>query len=103
MRITVQVAPDGSVDRSGIATPQGTKVAHASYSTLVLKVPGHQYWSRRGGPWSYAPAAFQVLKIVEAREEQSLVTFVCEEITSFDQREHGPTYERLREVAKQCI
>lgn len=60
----------GAVERHGIVTPLGTKVVGKTKDTIVIKVPGHGYWSGRGMPQSYAAAEYEVYAI-EAEEHTS--------------------------------
>lgn len=59
-RYRLHLRNDGKAEVLGIDQPPAI-VHHGSASSrhIVLKVPGHNYWSGRGEQ-SYAPAEFQV-------------------------------------------
>jgi len=64
---------------------QPTATVHKGTPTsrvVVLKVPGHSYWSGRGEQ-SYAPAEFQVYERIEENGEP---TMWHREVTSFPVR-----------------
>lgn len=59
-RYRLHIRNDGKVEILGIDQPPAI-LHHGSETSrhVVLKVPGHKYWSGRGEQ-SYAPAEFQV-------------------------------------------
>lgn len=50
---------NGKVEREGVEQPPAEIVAERG-DIIVLKVPGHGYWTGRGLPQGYAGAEFQV-------------------------------------------
>lgn len=68
----LDVRADGTVSRSGIITPTGTKIVkkvgprwnEEDHGFLVVKIPGGTSWSGRGQQ-SYYPAEFVVYAILE--------------------------------------
>lgn len=74
--LTIRILTDGRAQVVGIEQPSTTHV-HALSTTglLVLKVPGHKYWSRRGAQ-GYAGAELQVYRIQEVKESDEFSTTV---------------------------
>lgn len=61
-RVHIHIRPDGVVDRDGIVTPRDTALHYRQADIVVIKIPGHQYWSGRGRQ-SYAGASFVVYSV----------------------------------------
>lgn len=83
----VRVAPDGSVARPGVETPKGTKVHHKDsrrdpFNTLVIKVPGHKYWSALRTQ-SYAAAEYIVYQVTDGHAEGDIAVYDVAEVTRF--------------------
>lgn len=66
-RVRLHFHDDGTVEESGIDQPRAELwKGNEATQYVILKVPGHNYWSGRGEQ-SYAPAEFHVF---ENREDE---------------------------------
>lgn len=81
--LTVKKDDEKSVRRHGIETPTGTIVHHETRDYLIVKVPGHNYWSGRGQQ-SYGTAEFIVYKKEEMTGENEFERdFKCSTVIGF--------------------
>lgn len=72
---------DGKAKINGRGMPM-SRVVKRTKEVVVLKVPGHKYWSSRCQQ-GYAPAEFKVFRVVL---DDGTSTIEVHEITSFDVR-----------------
>jgi hypothetical protein len=76
------VYDDKRVDRLGVEQP-AAEIQYRNREYIVLKVPGHQYWSARAEQ-SYAAAEFQVYKIINVTvDKMKRETIECEYLFDF--------------------
>lgn len=54
-----------NVKRSGIETPNGTRVIARAADSVTIKVPRGRHWTGIGSPPAYHPARVEVYVIVE--------------------------------------
>lgn len=59
------IREDKTVTRHGVETPADTRLIKLTKDTIVIKVPGHKYWTALGAPFAYAPGEFEVYRIEE--------------------------------------
>jgi len=59
----INVYDNGRVNRPGTETPAATSVHKVNKDTLVLKVPGHTYWTGLYQKRGYAPAEYIIYDI----------------------------------------
>jgi len=83
MNVFLTVKSDGEVRRHGIETPTGTVLHHELRDYLIVKVPGHKYWSALATQ-SYASAEFIVYKKEELTSENEFErNFKCSTLLGF--------------------
>lgn len=79
------VYDDKRVDRLGVEQP-AAEIQYRNREYIVLKVPGHQYWSARAEQ-SYAPAEFQIYRIIGITlDGMKRETIECEMLMEFPVR-----------------
>lgn len=93
-RIYVRKNEDGNISHaslSGIEQPDAKVVSwkrqqfEANEEVIVLKVPGHNYWSGRGEQ-SYAPAEYQIYKVLKTKWAGLLAIVETERLVDFPVR-----------------
>lgn len=83
----IRVWPDDEVFFHGVEEPTATLHYRAASGIIVVKIPGHNYWSSRGQQ-SYAGAVFRVLRILEEEvaDDTGVAYMYVEKIVEFPVR-----------------
>lgn len=71
----VTVNKDGEAYRSGIVTPDGTKLVKLTKNHFVLYIPGHKYWADRMTGQAYAAAEYEVYTLDHSSEHPPVERF----------------------------
>jgi len=83
MQYTIKIKGE-AVTFSGHQAIKGIKVVARNQTHVVLRVPGHKYWSSLGAPRSYAKAETKVFTILSETETNGAAVLTCVQVISYN-------------------